>query len=100
MNYKKLIVVLLSSTIGCGHAADWKYIDGTSLYVDLDSRKENGDIVQIKVKNSQDGALSEEVVEFNCKRRLIVRNNTPVKQGSAGEAVLNEACKNPWAFWK
>lgn len=79
-------------------AENWKAVDGTNLYVDLDTRKRNGDVAEIKVRGIHPYPV---LWEFDCIRwRVLNDENSAIPKNSLWDAVGKIACKRTWEVWK
>lgn len=98
MKFKSIFVVstmtLVVSTV-C--AANWKAVEGTDAYVDMDSKRRAGDIASIDVRIGD----SRLWWEFDCERwRYLDKDNTQIKPNTLGNDVALIACKRKWEIWK
>ena len=108
---KYIVLIFLSTVTSLAFAINWVSV-GEGKYVDLDSKKSQGDLASIMfrgviaIKTSQSiswvGGNYAIQVEFDCKRKVITNLYEEVKvipETPEAEA-LKHACTWSYKFWK
>lgn len=95
-----ILLITLSLLSSFVSAANWKAIEGYNAYVDVDSKKREGDIASINVRLT--GSQYTYVTwDFDCVRwRVLDDKNSQLPPNTLGDEVAKIACKRKWEVWK